>query len=255
MLRRALLLLSTIGLLLAAAPGAMAVSYGNFIDPSGTVQYLNVADVSGLFGAPSVSLNSLDFTPTAFQAQCSQCPNGVTVTDVLTLDILATAGQQIDSIEITEGLDWALQSISLDPLSFAAATVSASIFIDIVEINGVTVNGINANAVVAYTPATSPFIEGFGLQSGIITGTTGAIDIQGIVASAGVLGDATRVRISLDNTLTAYHSATGGFARIRKRDADFVSLTVNGGNPIPEPTTAVLLMGGLAVLASRQREA
>lgn len=252
MLRRALLLLSTIGLQLAFANGATAVSYGNFSDPSGSVQYLNVSDVNGLFGAPSVSLNSLDFTPTAFQAQCTQCPTGVAVSDILTLDILASAGQQIDSIEITEALDWALQSF--DPAGFAAATVSASIFIDILEVDGSTVNGINANASVVYSPSSNVFVSGFALPpGGIITGTTGAIDIQGIVANAGSQGDATRVRISLDNTLTVFHDGTG-FARIRKRDADFVSLTVNGGNPIPEPTTAVLLLGGLAVLAARRRE-
>lgn len=253
MLRRALLPLVSIAFALVFASGAQAVSYGNFIDPSGTVQYLNVADVNGLFGAPSVSLNSLDFTPTAFQAQCSQCPDGVSVTDLLTLDILASAGQQVDTIEITEGLDWAIQSF--DPSGFAAVTVSANIFIDILEVNGATVNGINASASVVYSPSSVVSFSGFALPpGGTITGTTGSIDIGLILANAGVLGDATRVRISLDNTLTAFHLGSGGLARIRKRDADFVSLTVNGGNPIPEPTTAVLLMGGLAILASRRRE-
>ena len=48
---------------LGFAGAAHAALYGDFMDPSGTVSYLNVADVNGLYGAPSVSLNSIDFTP------------------------------------------------------------------------------------------------------------------------------------------------------------------------------------------------
>ena len=55
------------------AGSASATFYGTFVDPSpsATVSYENVADVNGLFGAPTVSLNSLDFTPTSYDAICS----------------------------------------------------------------------------------------------------------------------------------------------------------------------------------------
>jgi hypothetical protein len=61
------------------------------------------------------------------------------------------------------------------------------------------------------------------------------------------------VRISLDNTLQAFHVGSGGQASIRKRDADFVSLTVIGTEiGTPEPSTAVLILGGLALLSGRR---
>jgi hypothetical protein len=250
MLRALPLTVLALGALAGLARDVRAASYGDYIDPTGTVQYLNVQDVNGLFGAPTVSLNSLDFTPTTFQAQCTQCPGGSTVSDVLTLDIQTIAGQRIDFIEVTEGLDYALQSF--DAAGFASAVVTANIFIDVVQINGVNVNGINANASVLYSPANNVSIFGFDIESGVLSGTSGAIDVQQIIDNAGAFGEATRVRISLDNTLQVFHAGAGGSALIRKRDTDFVSLTVNGGNPIPEPSTAILLMGGLALLARRR---
>lgn len=237
------------GLILGVAGTAGAASYGNFTDPTGNVSYLNVQDVNGLFGAPSVSLNSLDFTPIDFEARCSQCPTGVTTSDILTLDIATVAGRAVNEIRVTEGLDFSV--LSFDPTGFASATVSASLFIDILEIDGVAVNGINGSTSVAYTPANAS-VFGFGTQTGIMTGNR-TIDIAQIIAAAGATGNATLVRVSLDNTLQVFHDGSGGEARIRKRDADFVSLTIEVMDGTPEPTTAVLLMGGLAGLAAQRR--
>jgi len=235
------------------ATTASATVYGNFMDPTGTVSYLNVEDVNGLFGAPTVSLNSLDFTPTEYEAQCSACPTGVTTADILTLDVQATGGQQINEVEVNEGLDYSLQSF--DPTGFASVIVTATITIDITEVNGQSVNNISEIQQVIFDPANNVTVSGIGIDDGVIIGSTGAISIQQILLDNGVTGEATRVRIGLDNTLRAFHDGSGGLAHIRKRDTDFVSLTINGGNPVPEPSTALLMMGGLALLARRRRGA
>jgi hypothetical protein len=243
----AALLLSLGGL----ATAASATVYGNYVDPSGTVSYLNVQDTNGLFGEPTVSLNSLDFTPTEYEAQCSACPTGVTTADILTLDIQATAGQQINEVEINEGLDYSLQSF--DPTGFASVIVTATITIDITEVNGQSVNNISEIQQVIFDPANNVTVSGIAIDDGVLIGGTGAISIQQILADNGATGEATRVSISLDNTLRAFHDGSGGLAHIRKRDTDFVSLTINGGNPVPEPSTALLMMGGLALLARRRQ--
>jgi hypothetical protein len=236
--------------LVASSRESAAASYGNFIDPTGTVSYQNVRDVNGLFGAPSVNLDSLDFTPTQYQAACSQCPFGVSTSDTLSLDILAIPGKEITEIEISEGLDYTLQS--LDSAGLASARVLASVFISVSELNGVAVSGIGSSVSVLFSPSNTLSVDGFGIQSGIILGGTGLIDIQQIITNAGFTGDATRISLDFGNTLQAFHDGSLGSASIRKRDADFLSLTVAGGLiVVPEPTTAILLMGGLALLARR----
>lgn len=252
MVQRARFLAVALLACLALAGTASAVDYGDFMDPTGTVAYNNVSDVNGLFGAPSVSLNSLDFTPTGFQALCSTglgCPGAASTSDMLTLDIQAVAGQQITEITITEGLDYQLQAFGTG--AFASVTVVANVFIDIFEINGVSVNDISQAFSLSYDPANSFSVFGpTGIAGGLFSGEL-TVDIQSILTANAVLGEATGVRISFDNTLQAFH-AGGGQALIRKRDADFVSLTINGGNPVPEPGTALLVMGGLALLAGRR---
>ena len=240
-------------LVIGITGSASAASYGTFMDPTGTVTYENIQDINGLFGAPIVSLNSLDFTPLEYAAQCSLCPFGSQTTDTLTMDIQAEPGQQISEIAINEGLDYTLQSF--DTSGYAIVTVVANIFIDITQVNQVNVNGINATVPVIFSPSFNQTVLGFGIETGIILGTSGSIDIAQIIANAGGSGEATRVSISFDNTLTAFHGGSAGRAEIRKRDTDFVSLTINGGSPVPEPGTALLLLGGLAALASRKREA
>lgn len=255
LIRSVVLLVALSGL---TAGQASAVLYGNFMDPTGTVFYNNVEDVNGLYGAPSVSLNSLDFTPTIFDATCSSgcvgnpAPGVASTTDTLTLDIVAISGQQITEIDINEGLEYTLTAFG--PGAFASVTVSSNIFVDIFEVNGASVNGINGNFSMNFTPSNNYSVFGpNGVEAGIpFTGST-SIDIQSILAANAVIGEATGVRISFDNTLNAFHSG-GGLAQIRKRDQDFVSLTINGGLPVPEPGTAILLLGGLAGLAAQRRD-
>ena len=229
-----------------------ATNYGNFVDPTGTVSYLNVHDLNGLFGPPSVSLDSLDFTPTTFQAKCTQCPDGVSTSDSLILDIQASSLRQLDQIEATEGLDYTIQSF--DPNGFASVKVTADVLVEITSVNGAPVSAISESFRVDLTPST-PFVSGLGAQaSGIMLGTTGTIDLRSVLTNGGGSGEITSVRVSFSNILQAFHDGAGGQALIRKRDADFVSLTVVGSfvAGTPEPSTALLMMGGLALLAGRR---
>jgi len=232
-------------LLLASA--AQAANYGNFV--GSTVVFQNVRDQNGLFGAPTVSVDSLDFSPNAFEADCAVAPgcppSPVQVDDTLTLAIQANSGSFIDDILLTEAGDTTLSSF-LNAL--AATQVTASVFIDIFAIDGVAVNGINANAQMVFTQGgiyeTTDEGPGTHLWSGSLL-----IDLDQIIANAGASGRATRVEINLNNTLVAF-AQDGAAARIEKKDIDGLAITV-----VPEPGTALLMGLGLLGLSSIRRSA
>jgi hypothetical protein len=68
-----------------------------------------------------------------------------------------------------------------------------------------------------------------------------------VIAGSGGSGQATLVRISLANTLTAF-AESGAAARIEKKDIDGLAITV-----VPEPGAALLMGLGLFGLAASSR--
>ena len=235
----------SIGSLLLAASASQAAYYGNYGGAS--VSFLDVQDQNGLFGAPTVSGDSLDFSPNTFEAICpgapSCPPSPVLVDDTLTITIQANSGSYIDDILMTEAGDTTLTSF-LDAL--AATSVSATVFVDIFEIDGVTVNNINGNAQMVFTNGGQFESNDEGVGTHIWTGSL-LIDLDQIIANAGGSGRATRVQLNLDNTLVAF-AASGASARIEKKDIDGLAITI-----VPEPGTALLMGLGLAGLATIRR--
>ena len=232
-----------------SASVSSAASYGNFSSPTGTVAFLNVTDLNGLFGAPTASGNSLDFSPNTFEADCAvsaTCPpTPHNVTDTLTFQIDADAGQFIDTIVLSEAGDTTLSSFLN---AFAATTVVANVFIDVLEVNGAPVNGLNGNAQMVFTQNGQFETNDEGPGTHIWTGFL-SLDVNAVIAGGGGSGKATLVHISLANALTAY-AASGAAARIEKKDIDGLAITV-----VPEPGTALLFGLGLLGLASTGRSA
>ena len=243
------LALALAGGIVVSASVASAASYGNFSSPSGTVSFLNVTDINGLFGMPTASGNTLDFSPSTFEADCGPdpgCPpTPHSVSDTLTFQIDAASGQFIDTIVLSEAGDTTLSSFLN---AFGATTVTANVFVDVLEINGNPVNGLNANAQMVFTNGgqyeTSDEGAGTHIWSGFLS-----LDIDSVIAAGGGSGQATLVHISLANTLTAF-AESGAAARIEKKDIDGLAITV-----VPEPGTALLLGLGLLGLASPGRTA
>jgi hypothetical protein len=239
----ALALISALTLVMAGS--AHAVNYGNFVGD--TVTFENVTDADALFGTPIVSGDSLDFNPDSFGVACAdsaQCPPTPAMLDgTLTLQIRADSGYFIPEIVLSEAGDTTLSS-ALDALG--ATTVSATVFVDVYEVDGVSVNNINANAQMVFTSGGTYRSDEEGYGTHIWTGFL-SLDIDQIIANAGASGRATYLGINLDNTLTAY-AASGAAARIDKKDVDGLAITV-----IPEPGTTLLFGLGLAGLASIRR--
>jgi hypothetical protein len=256
-LRLALVLFGFVAAPAIAAP----INYGDFTGT--TVMYLQVTeaalttgDTEPLFGAPNggnaiLGSDTLDFNPTAFSANASGADGNDKTDGQLTMMIRALDGNIIDQLLFQEAGDFDLTGLGIENDAFAS--VKASFFIDIIEVDGVGINQINLAPIqMVFTPSNGDWTllgDGGPPQvAGTWTGST-LIDItQALVdADEPFVNGATKVNVSLNNRLTAL-SATGTDAFIAKKDADGLTITVT-----PEPGGGLLLALGLAALAARHR--
>jgi hypothetical protein len=245
-----------------AAP-ALALAQVNYGDFSGsTVTYLQVTetalspgDTEPLFGAPTISGNTLDFNPVNFVASASGA-GGTDQTDgKLDFGISAVPGNFIPEVELSEAGDFTLGGFAND----AFASVTATLFIDIYEVDGAPISTVNDTYSMTFTPSngdwqlTSVIDNPGGSPSigGIWSGSV-SVDIEQLMIDKSVsfVNGATKVGVVLDNTLLAL-SQDGTTAEIRKKDFKGFSITV-----VPEPTSfalALLGLGGLGATAFRKR--
>src|SRR5262245_13353249 len=245
---------------LAFGQAALAtINHGNFAGTN--VTFGNVSETSTfgdpepLFGAPSVSGNSLLFSPPNFTATTSGA-GGLDQTGALLQTVItATPVSTIGTVNFTEFGDATL----IGPAN-AGTGVFASLagFVRVLEVNGLPI-----------TPLTIGFNAG-GLQNGSFTpgtlGTAGldrisnpgttlwsgtlSVDIAAALALAGISGKATKVELALDNDLYAYTEAAGNSAKIQKKAVTGPTIIID---IIPEPGTAALLCIGLVGMTLRAR--
>lgn len=213
----------------------------------------NTGDAQPLFGAPTISGDALDFNPIGFSASATGA-NGVDQTDgQLFFMIEAKDGNGIQTLELSEAGD-----VSLTGFGTAAtfAAVTTLITVDILETDQGPVN-VNSQTTMSFSPSDGDFDQATDGGGGPLFSSNwsgGAlIEFGAILAANGHAGEiATKVNINLDNVLSAL-SEDGTVATIAKKDVDTSGLTIEV-NIIPEPTTAVLAVGGLlAIAASRRR--
>jgi hypothetical protein len=254
-LYRLSLLLGVAFILLAAiCPPSFSASinYGDFA--GNTVTFIDVTESSDdplpLYGAPTVSGDSLSFSPQQFLAKSEF---GVPVSDTtdgqLTFMIKADGGQAVTNISFEEG-----GALSVTGLSTATndtyVDVSAVGYVTVTEIDGVGVDpvaipiglifdfGVGGNG--TWRRVAEGSVSGFlwnGLQALDITQEL--ID-RGKVVQIG----ATKLTINLDNILFAQSEPVGS-ARIDKK----LFLEITTSTPIPEPSCLVLVSCGIVGFA------
>lgn len=238
---------TSLSLLLAS--NAFAVAYGTSVGTN--VTYQNVTDGAGLFGAPTISGDNLDFSPTNFELLCPSvgCPTGAPtfLDDTLTFKLIANDNNVgIVNITIAESGDTSLFAIGA---ALGLTSVDLSVHVQIEEINGVPVVGFNPALSVSTTVNLGSFDTTIDGNGTFVWSGNSVVDLDAMIALAGLSGRATKVDFSMDNTLFGY-AASGATVRIEKKDIG--GLTVTGN--VPEPGTALLLGIGLAGLSSIRRQ-
>ncbi|MES1213607.1 MAG: PEP-CTERM sorting domain-containing protein [Singulisphaera sp.] len=248
-------LLCAASLLAAVVSGpalAASINYGNVAGTNIVYQQVTESSLSALplYGAPTVTGDSLQFTPQSFEAQSST--GAIDFVDgTLNTQIVANPNRGITTITLAEQGDYSLFGTG------AYATISAPVFLRIDAVNGVPlITPITTNANIVFTSGAggpgayaTPADQGLGK---IWTGNL-SVDINAVLAANNLAGAyATSIHWTMDNALTAY-APNGGISFIKKKDIGGVALTVVTSN-IPEPSTfALLALGGSALFVLRRR--
>lgn len=241
---------------LSALSHATPINYGDF--DGTTVVYRDVTedansvgDTPPLFGAPTISGDSLEFSPVGFSASATGA-GGVDQTDGnLFFMIEAKPLNGISTVLLREAGDTGLGGFGTDA---TYTEVKTFIHVDILTTDLGPVN-INRDLEMTFSPSGGDFglaTDGGGGPS-FSSNWIGShlIDVGAILAAEGHLGEtATKVNINMDNILLAL-SEDGTTATISKKDLDTSAITIEVN--IPEPTTGILALISLVALTCCSR--
>jgi len=228
-----------------------AFIYGNYNGVSVIYQAVTEDSLTDpgvqLFGAPSVSQDALVFSPVSFGAFASGAGASDFTDGTLAGTIVAKPNKVIEKVLFSESGDWTLAG----GVGTAAtnAWVAASLFVRVLEIDGVGVNPIQLNTNFTFSPSDGTYNLVDDRGNAQIWNGGVEVDVSAMIAAAGKTGKATKVTISLDNQLYAASEA-GTIAHIKKKTVDGVTITAI----VPEPMSLCLLaLGALAI--ARRRDA
>jgi hypothetical protein len=230
---------------------AASIVYGDY--EASDVMFNMVTEESStdevpLFGAPVATENSLAFFPTNFG---SSAQNGAS--DTTDSQLRMTISAKEDSIGIAQLMFEEVGDFTLNGGGEATAMVGAAAFWSIVEIDGQAIQGPLPSS-----RANLTFDSGGGANGGVYTlpGDAGAattwagslvIDVNEFLRSEGIDGRATKLELSLDNTLSTFADGLSS-SFIKKKEAQQITITAVTA-PVPEPTAALLTFLALTVAA------
>ena len=245
---------SPVGPRAAAAPINYGTHAGTHVVFGDVSEEAGLGDTGPLFGAPTVTGNSIDFNPAGFDAATQNAGNDTTLSS-FSFTLTANPGTWIRRVTFSEAGDATLAG-NVAPGSTATSTaVSASGTIEIREVNFLPINPvISAPFTLTFSPSGGTYFLGTDGGGGPIfhsqwSGSV-TIPVEDILLANGINTGATRVVIDLDNSVTAASEA-GTSAQVDIKD--FGAVVIRADAPIiPEPGS-LPFAAALAALTLRRR--
>jgi hypothetical protein len=202
-----------------------------------------------LFGGPSISGNSLEFSPTAFGAYgvygSSQYTNST-----LNMLITGTGQNAISQIILSEYGDYTL--VGSHGTANTYASVVAPLTVTVYQVDGQTITPFVYNTTnMDFTPSGGVFSLPGQKGSGVSWTGSVTLDVTGLLRDNGYQGYATEVALTWENDLTA-QSQAGTISYIESKDAGGTGITIVPG-VVPEPVTFLGVLIGISGLATYVR--
>jgi hypothetical protein len=178
-----------------------AIVFSGFIENSPT-------DPLPLLGTnPTIIGNSANFDPLGFQSAASPIDADDTTTNLLTFDVTANALSTISKVRFLLSGD---ATVIGGTGSFASAGISANLFVRVTQINGGTPVNVSQAVNLVFNPNSGQFsLANGGNQIARIFDGSGEINVDSLLASNSVVGQATKVEVNLQVLLDTDASSQG----------------------------------------------
>jgi hypothetical protein len=237
----------------ALATTTFSQDYGTFT--GATVNFQDVTESSttspsALFGGPSVSGNSLEFSPSAFGAYGAYGASQYT-NSTLNMLITGTGQNAINQIILSEYGDYTL--VGSHGTGATNASIVAPLTVTVYQVDGVTITPfVFSTTNMDFTPSGGVFSLPGQKGSGVGWQGTVTLDVTGLLRDNGYQGYATEVALTWENDLTA-NSQAGTISYIESKEAGGTGITIVSPGVVPEPVTLLGVLIGLSGLASYVR--